>query len=247
MRHFAHDRQKIVKTLIHFLLFTAPIGLSAQSTLGTISGSVAGEDGAPLSGVRIIANASLSKSSKLPGLLVTGPVRGQAVSASNGTFTIEHLPPGTYTLCAQGSPTHLDPCNWSQIAPEATVASNEKSNSTKLKLVKGGILQVRLNDSKNLLNSARTATSVPYVLMGVSSHAGHFYPLVNTAQDSAGRTNKLLVPLHENFELQIVSRSLVLTDQDQKPLPATGYALQIHIDAVTPLVLTFNITGTRGQ
>ena len=52
---------------------------------GTISGVVSGPDG-PLAGVTVnIINAS-------------GQVAGTAVTASNGSFSVPNLPPGTYTV-----------------------------------------------------------------------------------------------------------------------------------------------------
>jgi len=60
--------------------------LFAQSTLGTIIGTVTGDDGGPLSGVRVTASAALPQAIGVSGVLATGPTQGVALSTLTGSF-----------------------------------------------------------------------------------------------------------------------------------------------------------------
>ena len=243
-KFMALKRRRSIALIAGLALILATSQLFAQSTLGTISGLVTGDDGGPLSGVRVTASAALPKTLGVSEVLATGSTRGFALSTSTGSFILENLPPGAYTLCAQGSETHLDPCHWSQTALTVSVAANEKLNSIKLKLVRGALLQIHLADSKNILDSGPNSANQPHVLIGVSTQAGHFYPALNAGNNATGRNRKLLIPLHMNLELKIVSTHVALADSLGKALP-DSYSVPFRIDAAVPQVLNFTVTGSR--
>lgn len=218
--------------------------LCAQSTLGTISGVVTGDDGLPLAGVRVTASAALPQGLAVSGVLATGPTRGRAVSSSTGDFVLENVPAGLYTVCAQGAAMHLDPCNWGQTPLPVAVAANERVSGVKLNLIRGALVQIRLNDSKRILDSGPNSAAQSHVLMGVATQAGHFYPVFSAGSDSKGRDQKLLVPLHVNLELKIISSNVALADSSGEPLPI-NYSLPFRLDTAASQVLVFNVTGTR--
>lgn len=157
---------------------------------------------------------------------------------------LENVPAGTYTVCAQGAAVHLDPCNWGQSPLPISVAANERVSGVRLKLIRGALVQIRLNDSKQILDSGPNSAAQSHVLIGVSTQAGHFYPVFSAGSDSKGRDQKLLVPLHVNLELKIVSSNVALADSSGAPLPI-NYSLPFRIDAAASQVLVFNVTGTR--
>lgn len=192
--------------------------------------------------MRVTASSILPSDLQLPRLTATGKLRARAVSSANGSFLLENLPPGSYTLCAQGSPAYLDPCSWSQVPPAITVAANEKAIAV-IKMTEGALLQVRLNDPSGLLGSAAGSAAKPHVLIGIATSAGQFYPVLNAGSDAAGRDRKILIPLHANLDLKVSSKSVKLTDSAQQPVPNTGYSLPIRLDTVAPVLLTFNVTG----
>lgn len=213
--------------------------LCAQSTVGTISGIVMGDDGRPLAGVRITASAALPQSLAISGVPATGPARGRVISTSTGDFVLQNVPAGTYTVYAQGAQMHLDPCDWGQTPPPISVAANEKVTGVRLKLVRGALVQIRLSDSKRILDLGPNSAAQPHVLMGVSTQAGHFYPVFNAGSDSKGRDQKLLVPLHVNLQLKIIGSNVALADSAGVPLP-TNYSLPFRIDVVASQLLVFN-------
>lgn len=243
-----------VKGSVRGLLFRLAIGILftssvcswtaiAQSTLGTISGIVVSDQGLPLANVRITATTSLSiGTSKAQTILATGHIRGYSVSNEAGSFDLENVPPGKYHLCAQGSSTHLDPCNWST-PTEVTVNANEKLSKIKLQLMRGGLVQVRLNDPKHLLTNGGT-NGQPYVMLVIAGLGGRLHHFGNESNSASDRTQSLLVPLNENFELLVNSRNVVLTDSAGKTLPSPTYQMPIHIDPTSPLI-NFTVMGLR--
>src|SRR5437868_7094986 len=104
MRHYAS------KFFAVFLLALATNGDSLRGqtvSIGKgsgIQGTVLASDGSPLASAVVTALRAM----------VAPQLRQSAVSAPNGSFSLQNLPEGTYRLCVQArGGTHLDPCLWS--------------------------------------------------------------------------------------------------------------------------------------
>jgi hypothetical protein len=110
-----------------------------QNSTGTISGVVAGDDGKLLAAV-VTANSTGSPAAS-----------GRTESASDGSFIISGLPAGVYELCAAVlGGGYLDPCAWSEVQQLAQVTPGKTLAGRRLVLLKGSVLQVRVNDPLKL-------------------------------------------------------------------------------------------------
>jgi hypothetical protein len=106
---------------------------------GSLAGSVVDGGGAPITGALVTALRNT-----LP------PASGRAISGANGTFVINAVPAGGYTLCVQvlGS-AFLDPCEWSLSPVTANVTGGQSTAGVQLKLTAGAIVPIRLNDPQS--------------------------------------------------------------------------------------------------
>lgn len=111
-RTFLSVRRRFLATLLVAPALVAT-SLAGQS-LGSISGTLTGNDGKPLA-AQVTANG-------------VPPLRssGNAKSGANGSFTISNLSPGAYNLCAEvGSAGYLDPCVWEPIPIVVRIAAGQ--------------------------------------------------------------------------------------------------------------------------
>lgn len=204
----------------------------AQSGTASIKGTLLGQDGKPIGGAQVTANVELARNKALPQPIATGPTVATAKTAGDGTFTLDKLPAGMYTLCAQApSATHLDPCHWSQIPPSVTVTAGQSITGYKFSLVQGAQFQVRLDDPKKLLSAPAGKYGVPHVLMGVTTAAGQFYPVFVSGEDSTGKDHTLVIPANTNLRFTVYSKQVQLTDSNYRPIDAGGVVLPLRIDS----------------
>ena len=124
--------------------------LLAQSTTVSVQGAVTDASSKkPISGAYITAIRS-----GLP------PASQTVTSAADGSFRLDGLSSGTYTLCTQvPGGGYVNPCSWLPNPPTVTLAAGKAVTGVQLKLDAGAILGVRVNDPSAVLSKLGSARS----------------------------------------------------------------------------------------
>ena len=242
-------RQCAFLSLIGLWIWLQPAGF-AQTAAGSIKGTLHASDDSPIAGAIITANVELprTKANALNFAVATGPTRAVYTTAKDGSFELDRLPAGDYTLCAQApAAVHLDPCHWGQRPPSVTLAAGQNITGYKLTLAKGALLQVRLDDPKGLLNTPASASGKPHVLMGVSSPSGQFYSLFFSSADTTGRNHSLTVPLNTNLKFNVYSKNVSLIDGNGKAIDPAGSSIPVRFDSTASNIqpLLFHVTAVH--
>ncbi len=180
--------------------------LAFAQSVGHIQGTVNDDTGHPVAGGYAVATIQ-SPTSHATFNTVTGP---------HGEFAFKNLPAGAYSICVHvpGGP-HLNSCQWSQ-ATQITVAAGLTAANQLITLVKGGLLQVRLEDPHKIL------APTDDIMIGVYLPSGLFQPLRLASSDPTGRNYDLAVPLSKDVRISVHSSKLLIIDDKGKgldPLP----------------------------
>lgn len=239
---------KFPYSILAVAIFLSQSGLQAASApvTGSIHGTLYAQDGKVIRGGKITANVAVPVNKVNPALTVTGPTLAYATTAADGSFALDQLPAGTYTLCAQAAAAlQIDPCHWSGTPPKITLNAGQNVTGYNFNLVKGQALQVRLDDKGALIASAAGAFGNPHVLVGILTAEGQFYPVTLTGVDSAGRDHSIVVPVNTTLRLTVASQSLKLTDSTGTALNPAGHVVPFRIDSEVsnPQPYLFHIVG----
>ncbi|HEY3838511.1 MAG TPA: carboxypeptidase-like regulatory domain-containing protein [Bryobacteraceae bacterium] len=217
--------------------------LIGQQSTGSIQGTVLDQgNNKAISGAYVTATRS--------GL----PPSSQTVkSASDGSFQLQGLSAGTYTVCVQVvSQAYLNPCDWSgngraPVNPANSVSINagQKSTGTTLKLQTGSILTVKMQDTAQLLNQKTKSGYAPDLMLGVAGPARTFHQMRAAAADATGTTYQVVVPFDMPLNVQVKSRALKLGDATGAALAAnaTTQAFQHATGESNPKTFTFTVLG----
>ena len=239
------------KALIFLPVYFAAAAYAQQSSTGT-AGTVVTEDGKALAGIQVVASVALPQPAvTLPGgPTATGAALAKATSGADGAFQFNGLPPGKIVFCLQAPPPGLlDPCSWAGPPVSVTLAAGQKLTGVQLKVKKGSVLQVRLDDPGQKLAalpvSGPLSGFVPDVLMGVFTAQRLFYPAGLASTDATGRNHQITVPFDTPLKFTIASKQLQLTDEAGAALGARGLTIPfVHPSAgAPPKGLTFHVTG----
>lgn len=181
-------------------------------------------------------------------LKLTPPVAtGRAQSASDGSFTMSGIPDGKYQLCAADTGgNYLDPCTWSNAPATVTISAAQPISGFKLVLTKGTLLQVRVNDVGQILDSATGLGQAPATLVvGVQTLRKTLQPLPVISKDSGGRTYQAAIPIAATVPLNLFGKGFSLSDASGNALNiAGGTSIPVQTtegETVRPLV--FTVTG----
>jgi hypothetical protein len=224
---------------------STPISLS-----GSLQGTLTANDGTVIAGAKTTANFTAPAKGVLPllGPTVTGLLQDSAITASNGSFTLKNLIPGTYTICAQAaSAAQIDPCHWSQTPPQVTVAAGQSVTGFKIAMAKGSILNIRVDDPQHYLLGKSSVPGTPHVLVGVYTTSGQFYPAYITAKDTTGTSYSVTVPLNTAVRYTVASKHVKLADSTGKAVPANGLTKAFRHDSSVDnsKAVEFLITGSN--
>jgi hypothetical protein len=104
-------------------------------------------------------------------------------------------------------------------SPAVTLATGQNSSGNLLKVQPESLVQVRLQDTGQLLSQSTKAGYNPDLALGVFGPKGLFYPAHATGKDSSGTTFQLTIPFNTAVTLHISSEALKLGDASATALP----------------------------
>jgi len=183
------------------------------------------------------------------------PVSQTAKSTTSGVFQLQNLPAGTYSLCVQiAGGGYLNPCDWGNSALPAAggnsaltmaLAAGQNSSGNVLKVQPGSLVQVRLQDTGQLLSQATKAGYNPDLALGVFGPRGLFYPAHATGKDSSGTTFQLTIPFNTAVTFHISSNALKLGTASATALPgnASEQVFQHNTGDATATSFVFSVLG----
>jgi hypothetical protein len=218
----------------------APASTSQQTA--SISGTVVSSAGTPLSAiVRVNSNASSTASVASLSLTTT--------SASNGSFQLSKVPPGTYQICVtvQSGP-FVDPCLWTPGGTAVPLAASQSLAAQVIQVQQAAVLHVRINDPQQLSNTEQSNGTPRGILMGVFASGGLFYPLLPTSSDATGYDQEIAIPGGTTVPFTIAPIGLTMTDGSGNPVASTGATVSVSVPPAsisTPMVLTYNVTAAQ--
>jgi hypothetical protein len=213
----------------------------AQSTLGTISGTVYGPDGKPLAGTKVWANL-VSPAPRPVDHNSTVPVL-TTVSAVDGTYALSNVPGGEYVMCASNAEVAtLNPCAWGGATRVQIAGGNLIMSGQAIRMAAAATLQVHLDDPDGHL-AANAAKPEASLIMGLATQHG-FMPLPITASTGNSRDYKLLVPFNTIHNVVISTRYFKLNDAAGAAIGAASPPIPVTIPPETPTsVINLRIVG----
>ena len=188
---------------------------SAAQGTGGIQGTVLDAvSGKPVGGVLITALRA-----GLP------PFKQRSRSAFDGSFQVQGLTAGTYTLCAQPpADGYLDTCAWRSKPTPLTLTDGQQSTGNAVKLRAGSVVQVSVQDAQQLLAQNTAAGSGQHLVVGVWGPDGIFYAAHSVAASATNLMYRLTVPFDTPLKFSISSATLTLAG-------STGQSLASNADA----------------
>ena len=231
------------------LLFLSAMPLAvSQSATGSIGGNV------------LDAKSQVT----IPTALVTAtrldlpPVRKSTKSGGDGSFRIEGLPAGNYSLCVQAPGNmYLDPCEWESTSAGITLVSGQAANGVSLKLIAASILNIQVQDTQHLLSQKTKEGRTPDLSVGVWGPKGLYHPAHSVAGggpsaslqsadgDGASRSYHIAVPRDIALKLHIASRDLRLGDRNGASLAGnrSQQSFQHGTGETNPASFVFTVVG----
>jgi hypothetical protein len=176
------------------------------------------------------------------------PASQTAESASDGSFQVQALAAGDYSLCIQvPGGGYLDPCQWSGTPVKLTLTAGQKSTGNSLKISAGSVVQVRVDDPSQLLSQKTKDGRNPQLVVGVWGGNSLFHPLRVASQDSTGATFQLTIPPDTALNLQVISGDLKLANSAGAAVAAAGdqQSFQYSTGAASPPSFKYTVTAAN--
>lgn len=194
-----------------FMLIVLPChGQTNASAAGSsVTGIALGEDGT------LITGAYITLHQRSPAIFARQSIRRQFGTRSDnqGVFRFDGLSSGSYGVCVQATGTvWLDPCDWGLSVPQVSIGSGQMNITLTVKMTKGAILPIRIDDSGQLLGQHLGKTPGADLLIGISRPGQPFRPTSAISEDGAGRNHQFIVPYGMTVRLVVASSFFKLAD-----------------------------------
>ncbi len=181
-------------------------------TVGAITGTVSSDDGVLPAGLAVVLHkipeyTNASKTGMSQPRVIASSIRTPQVLgvSSTGAFGASAVPSGHYKLCASPPDGYLDTCLWTGPV-DVVLAPGSSSTAGNLRLRRGAVVHIRLDDPQSLLPSVETSSVEWGVVAGVMTPAGAFRPAKLISRDATGRDLVLTVPFDIPLKLWISPR-----------------------------------------
>jgi hypothetical protein len=214
----------------------------APVSLGTIAGTIRGDDGAAIeAGSITLAWLNPPPNSRAPQFVT------QAISSS-GAFQYAGLNPGIYRLCVQAAdPMWLNPCEWGGVPASVTVSASQPVPAVSLILKKGAVVPVRVDDPTQVLavNDGKTPGAQLMLSVGNDNLQQVRVPVVSA--DSLGRNLQVVVPYGRTINLIVSGSFFKITNVATGALlPSAPFAIPL-LTALgqTPVGVHLTVTGVN--
>ncbi len=222
--------------------------LSQTAAEGGIRGVALDDGGKPVAGAYAIAT----------GVGTSNHQSHTVTTTATGAYSFIGLEPGQYQVCIQApGGLQLDPCHWSRPALVAVASGVTTANQTTT-VVKGSLLQVRINDPQKLMATGK-GSSAGDIIVGILLPQALFQPMRLASSDASGRTYDVAIPIGMPVRVQIHSTHLQIADSRGLSLapvnavpgsPAASLASASTLTAQIPAgtatqVMTFSVTGKK--
>jgi hypothetical protein len=231
-----------MRVLLISYLFASVLPAVAQQGTGSISGVVQAPDGTVIAGAILSYGQLAPPRPKAPAAMI--PPAASVVTASNGSFSIQNLKAGMYLVCVSvRNGAYLDPCHWSSSPPTFTLTAGLAVSNAVIQLVKGGQVQVSINDPSQVFANEGT-TPGAHLMLGVRSVSGAFQGAVLVSSNASGRNYKVTVPLDAPTGLFVLPGDYHLSDGGGLQVTAVGAPYQVTAPSVgSTSNLAFTLTG----
>jgi hypothetical protein len=187
------------------LLIVQAVGASS------LTGTVLQDNGTPLGGA--VVSAQLQRNSP-----TTAPFRADAITQSNGTFTVAGLSAGNYQVCVQPRKSpFLSNCDWN-LTPITTTVGTANVSLAPITLQKGTPLHVHIFDTQQFLSAGKGTSpnsktnSSGDLLVGLWLPSGLFMPMPLSSQDKYGRDFEAPIPYAMQVYLSVHGGSFQVSD-----------------------------------
>lgn len=142
----------------------------------------------------------------------------QATSSASGAFQLTFEREGRYRICPQlpASP-YVNECLWGFGNVIVQVTRGLKLDSLLLPIRRGAPIEVRLDDPGNKLAALKPSVD-PGVQLAIQAPGGLFHPIARAAQDSNGRTHRIVVPWDTDVKVFIRPGKLTVRDNNGRAL-----------------------------
>lgn len=180
------------------------------------------------------------------------PFAKNTQSGSDGSFQVQGLAAGDYSLCVQAqSAGYLDPCQWNGNPARVTVLAGQAAAGVSLELATASVLTIHVQDTQRILSQKTKDGRSPELSLGVWGPNGLYYAAhasdnSGAAEDSeAGIAYQIAVPRDISLRFHIASRDLKLGDANGAALPvsASQEAFQHATGELKPRSFAFFVLG----
>ena len=208
------------------MMVVAAWSLGAQTTTGSMAGTVTGPDGTALTNVIVTY--------LLPPTQSSPQTTGALLTDANGQFQASNLPAGLYYLCAYPVPRSgfLETCAWTRNTQTATIVAGQ-STTVPITLQKGQRLHVRVNDPKQILAISATGRTGTPLMLGIWEPAGFYHSLPMRSFDATGQDFELAVPTAMSFHPTLAAQNAQITDSTGAAVMSQGAGLSLQIPSGT--------------
>ena len=200
----------------------AAILLSGSCWAGTIDGKL-NAGGAPLTGTVVVVYTRVVTPAG-----AQGPQTGIAVAATDGTFKIDGLSEGLYSLCVQGAGhDYVDPCLWSATPPRVELKTAKATAKAQIDLQEGVRVRVNIRDSNALMTTTLRPSAKGRAHAGIWLRNGFHLDIPRIAKDDAGEAYEILAPEDESIHVSVETQGMRLVDNAGRGLERGIVALAV--------------------